>query len=65
MKVAELQHKLDVAKSHTVACDYEWTDMNGVLTHRALMIGRIVMYVHSSLKLFKSYYISYYQANLI
>ena len=48
MLVAELQFKFDQAKSRTVAGDYAWTDLSNVLANRALMIGRIIMYVTTS-----------------
>ena len=55
MKVAELQYKLDHAKSRSVASDFAWSDLSNVLSNRSLMIGRIIMYVANYLKQFKKH----------
>jgi len=43
MKVAAMQNKLEQAKMYTVACDYEYADVSSVVSHRTLLIGRIIM----------------------
>lgn len=47
LQLAELQVRLDEAKSHTVSCDYQYSDANNSMRQRTLTAGHLIMLVHT------------------